>query len=136
MLILSHDQVPTTLQSLSKPQCLEILSSVQHALSAISTTPSPIHQPLRTPITTSTGYTSLFMPASTSTTTGIKTVTVHIDGGPHLGALTIFAPNGELIGLLNAEELTGFRTALMTMLGFVERIWEVDGELVIFGAGK
>ncbi|KAH8666252.1 ornithine cyclodeaminase/mu-crystallin family protein [Ilyonectria robusta] len=136
MLILSHDQVLTTLQSLSKTQCLEILSSVQHALSAISTTPSPIHQPLRTPITTSTGYTSLFMPASTTTTTGIKTVTVHSDGGPHLGALAIFAPNGELIGLLNAEELTGFRTALMTMLGFVKRVCEVDGELVIFGAGK
>ncbi|KAH7007435.1 ornithine cyclodeaminase/mu-crystallin family protein [Ilyonectria destructans] len=76
------------------------------------------------------------MPASTTTTTGIKTVTIHSDGGPHLGALTVFAPNGELLGLLNAEELTGFRKALMTMLGFVERIWEVDGKLVIFGAGK
>ncbi|KAF7556918.1 hypothetical protein G7Z17_g1082 [Cylindrodendrum hubeiense] len=136
MLILSHDQVLRTVRSLTRTQCLDILSSVQQALSAASTNPSPIHQPLRTPITTSTGYTSLFMPASTTTTTGIKTVTIHSSGGAHTGALTLFAPNGELLGLLNAEELTGFRTALMAMLGFVERVWEGDGEIVIFGAGK
>lgn len=37
---------------------------------------------------------------------------------------------------MNAEELTAFRTALASMIGFVRRRWSGNGEVVVFGAGK
>ena len=40
------------------------------------------------------------------------------------------------MGLLNAEEVTAFRTALVALLLFVRYPWKARGTIVIFGAGK
>ena len=94
---------------------------------------------MREVIYTSEQNTTLFMPASdTHTITGLKVVTLPGKGGAPKGAINIFAPEGELEGVLNAELITAFRTALAAMLPFV---WHGlregrESEVLVFGAGK
>ncbi|KAL1952800.1 hypothetical protein VTO42DRAFT_4244 [Malbranchea cinnamomea] len=97
-----------------------------------------IHQPRRQVVTTSTGNTTLFMPASdTHAATGIKIVTLPGSGGAPRGAVNVFAPAGELLGVLNAEEITAFRTAGVSMLPLVFHHGVPDrAHVVVFGAGK
>ncbi|KKZ68803.1 hypothetical protein EMCG_05602 [[Emmonsia] crescens] len=77
------------------------------------------------------------MPASdTKTTTGIKVVTLPGGGGTAKGAINIFSPEGELQGLLNAQQITAFRTALASMIPFLHHKLPERANIVIFGAGK
>ncbi|KIV95001.1 hypothetical protein PV10_02710 [Exophiala mesophila] len=93
-----------------------------------------IHQPERVSITTKTGNTTLFMPSSLTTTTGIKVVTVPTSGIIK-GSINVFAPDGELKGVLNAGEITAFRTSLAVMIPFV-RYSGSKSNIVVFGAGR
>lgn len=54
------------------------------------------------------------------------------------GTLTIFDGTGELQGVLNAEELTGFRTALASVILLLKRIKAGNPvkNIVFFGTGK
>jgi ornithine cyclodeaminase len=107
--------------------------------------PKTIHQPERTVIVTDLGSTSLFMPSSVTTSTGVKVVTLSQPAGLK-GAVNLFSPDGTLLGLLNAEELTAFRTALAVMIPFVRWYRHSDqsltnqspssGNMVVFGAGR
>jgi ornithine cyclodeaminase/alanine dehydrogenase-like protein (mu-crystallin family) len=77
------------------------------------------------------------MPASdTDTVTGIKIVTLPNGGGPPKGAINIFAPEGDLLGLLNAELITAFRTALATMIPLAYHRLPDHTNVLVFGAGK
>ncbi|OJJ42164.1 hypothetical protein ASPZODRAFT_137440 [Penicilliopsis zonata CBS 506.65] len=79
------------------------------------------------------------MPSAAGAVTGIKVVTLPGAGGPPAGSISLFdAASGDLRGVLNAEELTAFRTALASMLVFTERELEPTDAagLVMFGAGK
>ena len=77
------------------------------------------------------------MPASdTTSTTGLKVVTLPGSGGAPRGAICIFHPEGELQGVLNAELITAFRTALAAMLPFVWHGCREGSEVLVFGAGK
>jgi ornithine cyclodeaminase len=75
------------------------------------------------------------MPVSDTSTTAVKVATVPHRGDIQ-GAITVYSATGELQGILNAAEITAFRTALATMTLLTR--WKVPKapEMVVFGAGK
>ncbi|KAI1633047.1 proline utilization protein PrnX [Biscogniauxia mediterranea] len=141
---LKNREVQSLLGDLSAPQCRQLLDALSKALadysssSSSSSTNGPplVHQPMRQVFTTAAGHTSLFMPASDTRTTGIKIVTLPGHGGAPRGAINVFSPDGALAGLLNAEEITAFRTALATMIPLLRAPLPPNPRVVVFGAGK
>ncbi|KAJ6008210.1 ornithine cyclodeaminase/mu-crystallin family protein [Penicillium herquei] len=136
MLILSDKNVQEILYGLSREECAHLLQIFSRFMMEYSAEPSKVFQPSRARITTSLGHNSLFMPASNTATTGIKSMTIPADGSSINGSVSICKPTGELEGLLNARELTAFRTSLAANLIFTQRMWEGAENMVIFGAGK
>ncbi|KIX99592.1 uncharacterized protein Z520_04225 [Fonsecaea multimorphosa CBS 102226] len=139
MIVLKERDVHFLLSNISVPECHRLLNDLHDVLRAYSSTknapPSEqmIHQPERESIVTRTGNTSVFMPSSITTSTGIKTVTISSKGLK--GCINVFTPDGELLGVLNAEEVTAFRTSLAVMIPFIR--WpNPKRNLVIFGAGR
>lgn len=79
------------------------------------------------------------MPSSNTDLTGIKTVTLNTTtSASPKGTITIFDGTGELQGILNAEELTGFRTALVSVILLLKRIEAQNSvkNIIFFGTGK
>jgi ornithine cyclodeaminase/alanine dehydrogenase-like protein (mu-crystallin family) len=145
MRLLSEKTVAQLLQAITAEQCQRLLHALTQALASLASqkgkTEPLIHQPLRSHIATKDGHVSLFMPASDTTTTGIKIVTVPGPGGDGInGVINVFSPEGRLKGLLSATEVTAFRTALATMslLTCYQRIvpYAEHIRITIFGAGK
>ncbi|KAG5205165.1 putative Proline utilization protein PrnX [Trichophyton interdigitale] len=156
MLVLRESDVAPMLQQLTLEECHRLLQALWRSLAAYSASSNDasssgsetgsVHQPMRESIRTADGSTTLFMPASdTTTTTGIKVVTLPGAGGPPAGAIALFSPkSGQLEGILNAEMITAFRTALASMIPFhlfqfPQTTQGQDGRgnrLLVFGAGK
>ncbi|OCT47253.1 Ketimine reductase mu-crystallin [Cladophialophora carrionii] len=139
MIILKERDVHSLLSDLSATECHRLLTSLHDVLRAYSSakdaalSEQTLHQPERGSIVTRLGNTSLFMPSSVTTSTGIKIVT--ISPGGLKGCINVFAPEGDLLGLLNAEEVTAFRTALAVMIPYVR--WPRSKKnIVVFGAGR
>jgi ornithine cyclodeaminase/alanine dehydrogenase-like protein (mu-crystallin family) len=139
MIILKERDVYSLLSNISVTECHRLLTSLHDILRAYSTSkdaPSAeptLHQPERESIVTGLGNTSLFMPSSITTSTGIKIVTISSKGLK--GCINVFAPEGDLLGLLNAEEVTAFRTSLAVMIPYVR--WpKPKKNIVVFGAGR
>ncbi|KAB8209094.1 hypothetical protein BDV34DRAFT_210439 [Aspergillus parasiticus] len=78
---------------------------------------------------------SLFMPTSNTTNTGIKIVTLSQAQGL-TAVINIFSPEGRLLGLLSATEVTAFRTALAVMTLLVRCNSLKKENIVIFGSGR
>ncbi|KAL0253366.1 hypothetical protein SLS55_010343 [Diplodia seriata] len=149
MLILTESDVSTILRTLTPQHATLFLTALTNALAdftkekqqqenATSSTPPPqIHQPQRTFITTLPARdTVLVMPVSNTTTaTTVKTITLP-SAGPVKGSITVFAPDGELRGVINAAEVTAFRTALATMTVLTRWKHAPLRNLVVFGAGR
>ncbi|EXJ90197.1 ornithine cyclodeaminase [Capronia coronata CBS 617.96] len=139
MLVLRDRDVLTLLSSLSQEESRRLLERLHDILREFSrnTRVAPeermIHQPERESITTKLGNTSLFMPSSTTTSTGIKVVT--LSSGGLKGSINVFAPEGDLLGVLNAAEVTAFRTALAVMIPYA-RYQHSKAKVVVFGAGR
>lgn len=133
--------VAQILHHLTQKQCHSFIDAMIEALvstsldSINSLSKRLIHQPLRTTFVTKENNLSLFMPFSNTAKTGIKIVTVARTGGIW-GAINIFSPDGRLLGLLNAAEITAFRTALATMTLFVRCSSLKKENIVIMGSGK
>ncbi|EFQ96985.1 ornithine cyclodeaminase/mu-crystallin family protein [Nannizzia gypsea CBS 118893] len=150
MLVLRESDVAPMLQELTLEECHRLLQALWRSLAAYSASNASddseagsVHQPMRESIQTADGSTTLFMPASdTTTTTGIKVVTLPGAGGPPAGAIALFCPqSGRLEGVLNAEMITAFRTALASMIPFhLFQFPQTQGDqgnkLLVFGAGK
>lgn len=136
MRLLSESAISSLLASLSPSQAQDVLTTLAGYLASLQTGNDAIHQPHRTSIATDQG-TALFMPVSNTVTTGIKVVTVP-RGKPIAGVINLFSPNGELLGLLGAAEITAFRTALATMTVFVKCSGgAIQREhIVVFGSGR
>lgn len=141
-MLVSGKELSPMLRGLTAEQCrllLDALSSTLGSLVAQEGQPDSektIIQPLRNHITTKEQNTTLFMPSSDSSCTGIKVVTVPRRGGPIDGTITIFAPEGQLIGMLSAAEITAFRTALATMTLFTRCVSLKKRNIVVFGSGN
>jgi ornithine cyclodeaminase/alanine dehydrogenase-like protein (mu-crystallin family) len=186
--VLTDSDVRAVLMTLKKDDILELHHNLADALHSYSTgdTNSPCcssHQPQRTAITKN-GVTTLFMPASTGTSVGMKIVSLEggvaspkkkasvssatsdlsgisltpastISSGASTisgtsftppdsiassqsttprGTLTMLDSKGYPTGVVNAEELTAFRTALAATLMFQKR--ENVHTITVFGAGK
>ncbi|EAW06668.1 putative proline utilization protein PrnX [Aspergillus clavatus NRRL 1] len=141
MHLLSEPDVSRILRNLSKEQCHDLLDALSESLVTVSAESSRpdadrlIHQPLRTTITTKDQNLSLFMPVSNTASTGIKIVTASQRQGI-VGVINIFSPEGRLLGLLSAAEVTAFRTALATMTLFTRCTALTKHNIVIFGSGR
>ncbi|RVX73351.1 hypothetical protein B0A52_02993 [Exophiala mesophila] len=140
MIILKEHDVVSLLSNLTPIETHQLLWRFQGILKRYTQNQSLppkeqiIHQPERVSITTTTGNTTLFMPSSLTTTTGIKVVTVPTSGIIK-GSINVFAPDGELKGVLNAGEITAFRTSLAVMIPFV-RYSGSKSNVLVFGAGR
>ncbi|GIK07051.1 hypothetical protein Aspvir_002704 [Aspergillus viridinutans] len=141
MHLLSEPDVSRILRNLTPEQCHILLDALSEALITVSsetTKPEPerlVHQPLRTTITTKDQNLSLFMPVSNTASTGIKIVTASQREGI-IGVINIFSPEGRLLGLLSAAEITAFRTALATMTLFTRCTSIPKKHILIFGSGR
>ena len=164
--VLTDSDVRTLLLSLTRADILDLQHNLAEALHQYSTGTNDngccsVHQPQRISISPQTGQTTLFMPATTSTSTGMKVITLS-DPTPTLasaassalsddtltpspsiassqsttprGSLTLLDSTGSPLGLINAEELTAFRTALAASI-LLHRRAHVQ-TMTVFGAGK
>lgn len=164
--VLTDSDVRTLLLSLSRDDVLELQHNLAEALHQYSTGTNDngccaVHQPQRISISKN-GQTTLFMPATSSTSTGMKVVTLSdstpavttssasststdetLTPSPSLassqsttprGSLTLLDSTGSPLGLINAEELTAFRTALASSI-ILHRRSHVH-TITVFGAGK
>ncbi|CRG90775.1 hypothetical protein PISL3812_07820 [Talaromyces islandicus] len=147
MLVLPEDKLSQLLVNLDQEQCEKILQTFSDALATCSAQSKlseqqqeqkQIHQPLRSSIVTSHGDTTLFMPVSDTLSTSIKIVTVP-KKGPIRGVINVLSPQGALLGVISAAEVTAFRTALATMTLFSRCKWLFDSkkaQIIVFGAGR
>lgn len=133
-----QDAMTVALQTFSAPQDSSSSSSPSNG----------IHQPARTIISTPAA-TTLTMPVSTASATSVKTVFV-APSAPPAGAVTVFSPTGTLLGVLSAEILTAFRTALVSCAVLRASPWAATAPsgdsgqrqgrrrnvLVVFGGGR
>ncbi|KAF4171746.1 hypothetical protein CNMCM8694_002084 [Aspergillus lentulus] len=141
MLLLPEPDLFQLLRTLTKAQCERAIRALEESLRAFSadeTTSNAaklIHQPHRTVIPNAQNDSSvLFMPSSDSKNAAVKIVTLSSRGA--LGVINIFSPDGTLLGLLSADEVTAFRTALAS-LSLLRRCRSMKKDnIVIFGAGR
>lgn len=74
------------------------------------------------------------MPVSDTASTAVKVVTVSKTGIQ--GTINVFTPEGRLIGLLVAAEVTAFRTALASMTLFARCSSLSKENVVVMGSGR
>ncbi|KAL4929090.1 putative proline utilization protein PrnX [Aspergillus undulatus] len=141
MYLLPEPAVAKVLRGLDRSQALLFLRTLDQALVTVtaqhdlSSEEKLVHQPLRTAITTKEQNLSLFMPVSNTSSTGIKIVTASKSHGI-IGVINVFSPEGKLLGLLSAAEITAFRTAL-TVMSLLFRVQKIRRErIVILGSGR
>ncbi|TVY35843.1 Uncharacterized protein LOCC1_G007460 [Lachnellula occidentalis] len=153
--ILSDRTIQSLLHTLTRAEILTITASLSRALSEYSANASTTgyasrYQPQRTGITSPAGQLTLFMPFTSHSTVGTKVIglpppalststsastgaSASKNAAPK-GVVTLLDASGNATGLLNAAELTAFRTSLASMLLFKDR--RRTAHIVVFGAGK
>ncbi|KPM38995.1 hypothetical protein AK830_g7550 [Neonectria ditissima] len=143
--VLSDSHVKQILGSLSPAEVSDLVDSLSNALVQYSCQDEKQYQPHRAVMARPDGQTTLFMPASTPDLVGFKIVGISpskpatpapagIPPPALKSALTLCDETGQAIGVLNAAELTSFRTALGSMLLYRSR--RNTENIVVFGAGK
>lgn len=145
--VLSDHNVKQLLSELSLNDTHELITALQAGLVAYSCQNEQQYQPERSVISRPDGQRSLFMPATTPQSIGVKIVGIAPSSGlpsafseasprpPALcSVLTLCNAVGEGVGIINAAELTAFRTALGSMLLYKSR--KETGNIVVFGSGK
>ncbi|EUC44773.1 hypothetical protein COCMIDRAFT_5909 [Bipolaris oryzae ATCC 44560] len=141
--VLSDADIRSLLCNLDPADAENLTSQLNQALSQYSCNDEAPYQPHRAQVTRPDGQVSLFMPATTPSSIGVKIVGVAPSQTPPPGekpkpalksVLTICDELGQAVGVLNAAELTAFRTALGTMLLY--RYRKSTQNIVVFGAGK
>lgn len=141
--VLSDTDIKSLLSNLSPSDVEKLASSLNQALVQYSCNDESPYQPHRANVTRPNGQVSLFMPVTTPSSIGVKIVGVAPSQAPPPGqipepglksVLTICDELGQAVGVLNAAELTAFRTALASMLLY--RYRKSTENIVVFGAGK
>ncbi|KAF2132476.1 ornithine cyclodeaminase [Dothidotthia symphoricarpi CBS 119687] len=146
--VLSDHDIKQLLSGLTLNDTHELIKALQEILVAYSCQNEQQFQPERGVVSRPDGQMSLFMPATTPQSVGVKIVGIAPSSGsttttspeaspPPPGirsALTLCNAVGEAVGILNAAELTAFRTALGSMLLYQSR--KETGNIVVFGSGK
>jgi len=141
--VLSDADIKTLLHNISPSDVQNLASALNQALTEYSCNDEVPYQPHRAHVARPNGQVSLFMPATTPSSIGVKIVGVAPSQAPPPGekpkpalrsVLTICDELGQAVGVLNAAELTAFRTALGSMLLY--RYRKNTENIVVFGAGK
>lgn len=143
LLILSNSVVYNLLISLSRCQILEIKHRLENALVDFSTSNEREYQATPHVVNRSSGQRTLFGAFTSRDAVGTKIIAtpaqVVDDSGavfnpPLRGLLSVCDSSGFPIGLINAEEVTAYQTALSALIPYM---WRRHTEhVVIFGAGK
>ncbi|KAF1821972.1 NAD(P)-binding protein [Dissoconium aciculare CBS 342.82] len=143
--VLSDRDVSLILHSLTRDDVLHLQETLADALHWYSTSSDANdcgsdYQPDRIVTNRKDGSTSIYMPASGLACQGVKVINLspleHSDGTTSTirGSITLLDANGNTTGLINAEEVTAFRTALASMILFTKR--DSVHDMTVFGAGK
>ncbi|GME63102.1 hypothetical protein G7Z17_g2753 [Neofusicoccum parvum] len=143
--VLSDADVKGVLTSLTPLDINRLAEALEDALQQFSCRGERQYQPSRAVVTRPNGQISLFMPATTPEFNCVKMIGLPTErnvSGPQdpasaksiAAVLTLCDASGQAIGVLNAEELTAFRTALGSMLLY--RFRKSTENIVVFGAGK
>jgi ornithine cyclodeaminase/alanine dehydrogenase-like protein (mu-crystallin family) len=141
MHLLSERDVSKILRTMNTEQGQQFLKALTDSLSTYTAEQSTadserlLHQPLRSHITTKDKNTTLIMPSSDTTNVGVKMVTLPAWGTP-VGVINIFDASGRLIGLVDASEVTAFRTALAAISVFLLCDHIKRKNIVVFGGGR
>ncbi|KAJ4332215.1 hypothetical protein N0V87_008585, partial [Didymella glomerata] len=139
--VLSDNDVKSILSSLSKDDVSKVADDFVQSLLQYSCHNESQYQPERAVIKRG-DQSSLFMPATTPAHIGVKIVGISRARTPAQGekpkpglqaTLTICDAEGKATGILNAAEITAFRTALGSMLLY--RLRKSTENIVVFGAG-
>lgn len=139
--ILSDNDVKSILSSLSQQDVSNIADDFVQSLIQYSCHNEAQYQPERAVVKRGSQST-LFMPATTPQHIGVKIVGIAPsrlasgDSKPKAGlqaTLTVCDAQGKAVGVLNAAEITAFRTALGSMLLYRAR--KNTSNIVVFGAG-
>jgi ornithine cyclodeaminase/alanine dehydrogenase-like protein (mu-crystallin family) len=139
--VLSDNDVKSILSSLSKDDVSKVADDFVQSLLQYSCHNESQYQPERAVIKRG-DQSSLFMPATTPAHIGVKIVGISPARTPAQGekpkpglqaTLTICDAEGKATGILNAAEITAFRTALGSMLLY--RLRKSTENIVVFGAG-
>ncbi|EOA82925.1 hypothetical protein ACJQWK_04681 [Exserohilum turcicum] len=145
--VLTDHDVKQLLGDLTSNDTRELITGLQEILAAYSCQNEKQFQPERAVVSRKNGKRSLFMPATTPQSVGVKIVGIADSSNPIVASsepsppqpgirsvLTLCNAGGEAVGILNAAELTAFRTALGSMLLYQFR--KETGNIVVFGSGK
>ncbi|KAI5456775.1 hypothetical protein BGZ63DRAFT_475585 [Mariannaea sp. PMI_226] len=138
LLVLSDTAVHEILIGLTRNEILSLQDQLKRSLTALSTGAERQYQPSPSVIRRPNGQETLFRPFTSAEAVGTKII-VHPAPTPDQkstlhGVLVLCDDRGLPTGVVNAEEVTGIRTALSAMIPFM---WRRCAErVVVFGAGK
>ena len=144
--VLSDHDIKQLLSNLTSSDTHELIRALREVLVAYSCQNEQQFQPERSVISRPDEQRSLFMPATTPQSIGVKIVGIAPPApsstSPEASSpppsirsvLTICNAVGEAVGILNAAELTAFRTALGSMLLYQFR--KETANVLVFGSGK
>ncbi|OLN85370.1 hypothetical protein CCHL11_09859 [Colletotrichum chlorophyti] len=141
--VLSDDNVKQLFRGFG-PEDVALMSDVlTEAFLSYSVGPEAQYQPHRSAVVRPNGQTGLFMPATMEDGMSVKIVglpppqsapTNGTDAPTLRCVLTVCDGTGKALGIINAEELTAFRTSLGSILLYRHR--RETQNIVVFGAGK
>ena len=139
-LILSDKDAHDILIKLSRDEITSFRSELEKALLAFSTQGEREHQPEPAVVRRPDGRKVLFRLFTSQTGPGVKLIvdpttakTKASKPGLH-GFLALCDNDGLPVGMVNAEEITGYRTTMSVMIPYSWR--RSTAKIVVFGAGK
>ena len=135
---LSESVVRDILIGLSRDEIIGIQDELIKSLSEVSRGGEGAYQPSASHVNRLNGQRTLFRPFTSPTNVGIKIIVTPapMPSGktpPLHGIVVICDQDGIPVGILGAEELTGFRTALSAMVPYMWR--RRTDSILVFGAG-
>ncbi|KAL2883750.1 hypothetical protein SGCOL_000898 [Colletotrichum sp. CLE4] len=135
--VLSDNNVKQLFQGFG-PEDVALMSDVlTDAFLSYSVGPEAQYQPHRAAVVRPDGTTGLFMPATMEGGMSVKVVGLPPPNSAVSDlrcVLTICDGTGKAVGIINAEELTAFRTSLGSILLY--RYRKATANIIVFGAGK
>ncbi|CAF9923367.1 MAG: hypothetical protein GOMPHAMPRED_002820 [Gomphillus americanus] len=140
--VLGSDVVAQILISLSRPEILDVQQAIGKSLVDFSTGKEREYQPDAGVVRRPDGQKTLFRSFTSPTAVGAKIIVdpapVPIFNNPdtqvHHGILALCDNQGIPTGIINAAEVTGYRTSMSTMIPYMWR--RNTKNVVVFGSGK
>ncbi|KAJ2989168.1 hypothetical protein NUW58_g3604 [Xylaria curta] len=138
LVVLGDSIVHDILINLSKTEILAFRDVLAGCLKDFSVGSERSHQPAVGVVNRPEGQKCLFRPFTSSEAIGAKIVVDPAPSSKAAGALhgiiALCDSDGLPLGIINAEEVTGYRTALSALIPYLWRRY--TNNIVVFGAGK